>query len=179
MKTYDIITSRRSIRHYKQDEIPESTLRRLLLSMRAAPSAKNRQPWKVIVVKNVDRIQELGQYAVKKYKFFQKSPVIMVACGYPDKAFDKLGGHTNCVEVDVAIALDHLILCAWEERIGTCWIGEFDEAEAKKVLKVPGNVSIVAMVTMGFPDDNTVFETPNPKSRRDLYEIVSYEEYSD
>lgn len=178
MKTYDAITARRSIRRYEDRTIPEPTIQKLLNAMRAAPSAKNRQPWKFVVVRDRKTIQELGRRAVGKYEFFQQAPVVIAACGYPEKAFRKQGGYRNSVDVDVAIAVTNLTLSAWEDRIGSCWIGEFDEAEAKKVLNVPEEVEIVAMVTLGFPEDNTVFEKERSSTRKDLDEIVSYDEYA-
>jgi len=178
MRTYDAITTIRSIRHYEDRTIPEPTMQKLLHAMRAAPSAKNRQPWKFVVIRDRKTIQELGRRAVDKYGFFQQAPVVIAACGYPEKAFKEQGGYRNSVDVDVAIAVTNLTLSAWEERIGSCWIGEFDEAEARKVLKVPEEVEIVVMVTLGFPADSTVFEKEKTSTRKDLDEIVSYDEYA-
>ena len=177
MNTYDAITSIRSVRHYEDRAIPELTIQKLLNAMRAAPSAKNRQPWKFVVIKNRMTIQQLGRKAVCKYEFFQRAPVVIAACGYRDKAFNKQGGYRNSVDVDVAIAVTNLTLSAWEEAIGSCWIGEFDEAEAKKILGVPEDVEVIVMVTMGIPADTSVFEKAKSSRRKDLAEIVSYEEY--
>ena len=76
--------------------------------------------------------------------------------------------------VDVAIAIDHLTLVAASEGLGTCWIGAFDQKEAKRILQVPDGDKIVALLPLGYPADKL-----EAKVRKKLEEIICFEEFSD
>jgi len=74
--------------------------------------------------------------------------------------------------VDVAIALEHLILQAEEENLGTCWIGSFEEKEIKNILDIPEEARVLALTPLGYPA-----EKPPSRGRKNLEEIISYEKY--
>ena len=73
-------------------------------------------------------------------------------------------------DIDIAIALDHMTLAAAEAGLGTCWIGNFNAAEAKRVLKLPQNIEPVAFTPLGFPGPQAI----NKKSRKEMRDIVSW-----
>jgi nitroreductase len=74
--------------------------------------------------------------------------------------------------VDVSIACAYLILQAYELGLGTCWIGAFKEDEAKKILSVPDDVRVVAMIPLGYPN-----QPSSQKSRKTLDQIICFEKY--
>jgi len=74
--------------------------------------------------------------------------------------------------VDVAIALDHMILAAANEGLGTCWIGAFVEKDIKHILNVPDDVTVLALTPIGYPA-----EEPKDRGRKDQKEILSYDKY--
>ncbi len=171
MSVLDIIRDRRSIRKYKETPIPTDVLNRVLEAGRMAPSGKNLQPWKFIVVKDPETEQKLAEASVRQY-FMAKAPVILVACGFPDNCYAKMGRYMKSWPVDVAIAVEHMMLQAWEEGLGTCWIGAFEEEAVKMILGVPEEVKVLALTPLGYPD-----EDPPHKRRKPLEEIVSYEKF--
>ncbi|MEC9488147.1 MAG: nitroreductase family protein, partial [Halanaerobium sp.] len=75
--------------------------------------------------------------------------------------------------VDLAIAVDHITLAAVEEGLGTCWIGAFNQQEARNILEVPDYYQIVTLLPVGYPAD-----TPGRKSRKPLEEITDYETFT-
>jgi nitroreductase len=75
-------------------------------------------------------------------------------------------------DVDVAIAMDHLILAATDLGLGTCWIAAFDPAVAREVLGLPGEVEPIAFTPLGYPADR-----PGRKRRKELSELVRYERW--
>ena len=167
MGVFEAIKTRRSIRRYKEDLIDEETLRKVLEAARLAPSAANRQPWRFIVV--TDPIVKRSLRKAYDKEWFTSAPVIVVACAVPEEAWVRRDGEEYW-KVDVSIAMQNLVLAAWDEGLGTCWIGAFDENEAKQALGVPPNVRIVAMTPLGYPA-----ETKGPVSnRKPLSEIVHY-----
>jgi len=169
----DIIEKRKSIRSYKPQEVSEEDLNYVLEAFRKAPSAKNLQPWKLIVVKDRKKINDLA-IACNNQTFLTQAPVLIVACALEDEAYGKMGGYMNSFPVDIGIALEHLILAATERGLGTCWIGAFNEKMVKDVLDIPDNVRVVALTPLGYPA-----EEGRLRGRKSLSEIVCYDRYTD
>jgi nitroreductase len=171
MKVLEAIRKRRSVRKYKEDPIPEEALLRVLEAARLAPSGKNFQPWKFIIVKDKVLKEKLALASAGQF-FIAKAPIIIVGCGFPDKCYARLGRYMKSWSVDVTIALEHLILQAQEEGLGTCWIGSFEEEEVKAILDVPEEVKVLALTPLGYPE-----EIPPSRGRKSLDEIISYDRY--
>ena len=165
----EAIKKRQSVRSYLDKEIPEELLRQVLEAGRLAPSAKNIQPWRFIVVKD-NKIKEQLVPACKNQKFVGEASVVIVGCatnpGY------RMGNGVHSYSIDLAIALDHMSLQAAELNLGTCWIGSFYQDKVKEVLDIPEEISVVALMPLGFP------QTLGAKrGRKTLSEIVCYEKY--
>ncbi|TEU06363.1 MAG: nitroreductase [Candidatus Aminicenantes bacterium] len=171
MKVLDVIQKRRSVRKYKEDPIPEKALMRVLEAARLAPSGKNFQPWKFIIVKDKALKEKLAQASAGQF-FMAEAPIIIVGCGFPDNCYAHMGRYMKSWSVDVTIALEHLILQAQEEGLGTCWIGSFEEEEVKAILNIPENVKVLALTPLGYPD-----EIPRFRGRKSLDEIISYDRF--
>ncbi len=171
MDVYEAIKNRKSIRKYKPTPIPEETLRKILGAMRIAPSAKNLQPWKFVIVRDEEIKRKLIP-ACNNQKFIAEAPVIVAGCALEDECFAYMGGYMGSWPVDLAIAFDHLMLAAASEGLGTCWIGSFKEEKVKEVLQIPKNVRVVGLTPIGFPDEN-----PDRRPRKNLDEIVCYDRY--
>ncbi|MDW8045203.1 MAG: nitroreductase family protein [Nitrososphaerota archaeon] len=169
MNVLDVIKMRRSIRRYKPDPVEREKLVSVLEAARLAPSARNMQPWHFIVTK--PEVKEKLRMAYNR-EWFIKAPVIIVACADPSRAWVRADGEEYW-KVDVAIALQNLVLKATEEGLGTCWIAAFDEKAVKEVLNIPPHIRVVAMTPLGYPD-----EARGPVTdRKSLEEIVHYESW--
>jgi nitroreductase len=171
MKVLDVIQKRQSVRKYKEDPIPEKALMRVLEAARLAPSGKNFQPWKFIIVKDKALKEKLAQASAGQF-FMAEAPIIIVGCGFPDNCYARMGRYMKSWSVDVTIALEHLILQAQEEGLGTCWIGSFEEEGIKAILNIPENVKVLALTPLGYPD-----EIPRFRGRKSLDEIISYDRF--
>jgi len=170
---YEVIRTRRSIRSYKPDPIPEEVLTRVLDAARIAPSGSNRQPWKFIVVKDEELKRRIAK-ACHSQMFIAEAPVVIVACGYNIhyNRGEYMGDFSMLV--DVSIAFTHLILAARAEGLGTCWIGSFNNEEIKRILGIPEEVNVVAITPLGYPKDEE-FREPGP--RKPLSEIMSVDKF--
>ncbi len=171
MSVFEAIMNRKSIRRYKGDPIPEDMFTRILEAARWAPSGKNLQPWKFIVVRDKHLRQELAVASARQL-FMAEAPVTIVACGFPEESYAHMGRYMKSWSVDVAIAVEHLMLQAQEEGLGTCWIGSFEEEEVKAILRIPEKVRVLALTPLGYPDEH-----PDPGTRKPLDEIISYDSY--
>jgi nitroreductase len=169
MDVFTAIRQRRSVRAYKAVEVEEEKLKKILEAARLSPSASNRQDWKFIVARNKDTKKKLAKAAFGQ-SFIGGAPVVLVACGTESKAIMACGQPTHTVDVSIACAF--MILQACELGFGTCWIGAFEEDEVKKILEIPKSVRVVALIPLGYPD-----EDPSQRSRKDLDQIICYEKF--
>lgn len=162
----DLCRKRRSIRKYKPDAVPREKLEYVLETGRLAPSWGNRQCWRFVVVTDEEK-----RRAISMRDWHAEAPVMIVGCAYPELSGSKFD--QQYYMLDMGIAMDHMILAAAEQGLGTCWIGgQFDEPTVKQTLGIPEEVRVVALTPLGYPS-----ETPGPKDRKPMDEIVSHEKW--
>jgi nitroreductase len=171
MEFYDTVSRRLSVRSYKPDPVPEDALARILEAGRLAPSAKNLQPWRFIIVTDPKQ-RELLVPACRGQQFVAEAPVVICACAVSEQAWAGMGGYWSAEAVDVAIALEHIILAATAEGLGTCWVGAFIEEEVRRVLAIPAGVKPVALTPLGYPA-----RAAKPRGRKPLAEITCRDRY--
>ena len=176
MEVFEAIRLRRSVRAYRAEPIPREVMERMLQVLRLAPSACNYQPWKFVIVTDEQLRRDLGE-ACRGQTFVGEAPVVVVGCGSPGEAYKGMGGSGNSVDVDLAIALDHLTLAAAAEGLGTCWIGAFDEEAVKKLLHVPEDVKVVAITPLGYPAGQAALGPAPEERRKPLETIISYDRF--
>jgi nitroreductase len=157
MDFHDVVRRRRSIRSFLPREVSDEKLRRIIETGLAAPSAKNKQPWRFVVIRDAETRKALAK-AAKNQHFVAEAPVIIAACAVDTDYVMTCG--QPAYTVDVSIALDHMTMAAVVEGLGTCWIGAFHEDKAKEILGVPEQARVVALLPVGYPAAN-----PEPTSR--------------
>ena len=176
MDVFDAIKTRRSVRSYSSRPIPPDVLDRMRQALRYAPSACNYQPWHFIFVTDADLRHKVAQ-AANDQLWMAEAPITIVACGSPERAYKQVGGHGNSVEIDIAIAIDHLTLAAVAEGLGTCWIAAFSEKNVKRLLEVPEDVRVVTMTPLGYPASADLNFPLDESRRKRASEIFSSERY--
>lgn len=164
-----LIKDRYSVRAYKPDPVPEEVLNEVLEAARLAPTAANRQPIQIIVIRTTGREAELKR--VYNRDWFVTAPLVVCVCALPNQAWTRSDG-VNYAVVDAAIAMDHLILAATDAGLGTCWVAAFDPAAAREVLGLPDDVEPVAFTPLGAPASQ-----PRPKNRKPLSDLVRHERW--
>lgn len=169
MSFQDLIRKRYSVRAYKSDPVPDGALDLVLEAARLAPTADNRQAFRLIVVPTRDREQDLRRVYDKAW--FVQAPLVICVCSEPARGWVRKQDGRNYVDVDAAIVMDHLILAATELDLGTCWIAAFDPAAAREVLEVPEGLEPVLLTPLGYPDDR-----PRERKRRELDDLVLWRE---
>ena len=169
MDVAEAIQARYSCRAYQNRDVSDETLNRVFELVRLAPSARNFQEWRFVVVRNPETRAKLVSVACDQ-PFVGQAPVIIACCAETDEHIMRCGQLSYTI--DVAIAIDHFTLAAVEEGLGTCWIGAFHEHRAKELLGIPQGVRVVQLLTVGYPAD-----TPGFKSRHGLQDIVRYEHW--
>jgi nitroreductase len=156
-----------SVRRYEPRVVPDDMINDVLEAGRLAPSAANRQPWLFLLVRDEGQRRILGEAYPRDW--FWTAPVIIVVCTEPARAWVR-GDGKNYADVDGAIAMDHMTLCAAALGLGTCWIGAFDPEKVRRVLNLPAGLEPLAMTPLGYPA-----EPARDKSRKPLADVVRFE----
>jgi len=158
------IMQRRSVRKYEPKPIPEDDLHAIIEAGRHAPSAANRQPWHFIVIKDAEQKRKVAE-ACSDQKWMADAAVIIAGVGRPSVS-------DTWYAVDVAIAMQNMILAATALGYGTCWIGAFDQEQVNSVLEVPADMRVVALTPVGVPSGR-----PEARPRQPLSEFASLDRY--
>ncbi len=164
MDTMTAIMQRRSVRKYQPMPVRERDLEAILEAGRQAPSAANRQPWHFVVVLDEEQRRRVAE-ACAGQMWMAEAGAIIAGVGKPTAS-------EKWYPVDVAIAMQNMILAATALGYGTCWIGAFDQARVKEVLGVPEEMEVVALTPLGVPADR-----PEPRPRQPLEEFASRDRY--
>jgi nitroreductase len=171
MRFIELAEKRCSIRQYEPKPVPDALLNEILQAGCLAPTAKNLQPFRFVVVRDPDQLDRLaGAYPAP---FLREAPVVIAVCADPSLGWvrERHDGKNYC-EIDAAIAIDHMTLAAADAGLGTCWIGAFDPVKVRKVLQVPDGIETVALLPVGYPA-----EEGRKKTRKSLGELVLQEHF--
>ncbi len=159
MEFSDVLRTRRAVRSYRRDPVPQDKLDRLKEALQLAPSGNNREPYRFIFVLDPAKRERIAREACHQ-DFIKDAPVIMAACCEKGYSFD------------TAIAVDHMVLAATNEGLGTCWIGWFERDVVRRILNVPDNMEIPILVTIGYKAVE-----PEVKPRKPIEELVGIDAY--
>ncbi|MFN3551100.1 MAG: nitroreductase family protein [Endomicrobiia bacterium] len=190
MNFQELVLQRYSCRKFLPIAVEEEKILQCIEAARVAPSACNSQPWKFIVVNDINIKQKLVEEATsgiyKLSKFISFAPVIIVVLADKAGFLSKVGSlirNTRFYLIDIGIACEHIVLQAAELGLGSCYVGWFSEKGVKKVLKIPQNYEIPLLICLGYPE--TSYKNTDPirrhaKSnlRKDLKEILSFNIFS-
>jgi nitroreductase len=173
MDVFEAICSRRSIREYKDKPVEREKLGRMLEAARWTPSAGNMQTWEFIIVDEPAKKEKLAQLAGGQH-FIADAPATIIVLSDVEKAgrhFDERGKNLYALQ-ESAICLQNMMLEAHNQGLGTTWVGDFDEHQIRVTFDVPENVRPVALLTVGYPD-----EEPRTPSKYRVSFVTSINEY--
>ena len=178
MDIYHVLSTRRSVRKFKEKPISKETIQKIMTAAGKAPSGRNRQNWKYIVVSDKGIQTELMALCANQ-KFVADCPMTVVICGRDISASYNRGQYMGkfSMLVDTSISFTHFMLAARAEGLGTCWIGLFDNAKIKQLLNVPHGWDIAAISPLGYPANDDAFQD-NAK-RMDYEELVSENRFTE
>jgi len=166
----ELIRNRYSVRAYKPDPLEKAVLEEILGAGRLAPTASNRQPFRILVIPTEGKKEELRR--IYHREWFSQAPLVLGVCGVAKEAWVRQADGMSYLYVDAAIVMDHIILAAANLGIGTCWVANFNLQAARELLRLPEEVTPIAFTPLGYADDK-----PKEKTRRPLQDLVQYFEW--
>ncbi len=170
MELHEAVRRRKSVRSFRSTPVPDDVLRRVLEAARLAPSARNDQEWRYVIVRDRETIERVSR-AAPGQDFIAEAPVLIVCCAETDRRLMSCGHYAYAI--DSAISIDHLTLGATAEGLGTCWIGGFDPSAVRPILGIPDSIEVVELLPLGYPTDDSIVE----KKRKPIEEIAYYERW--
>ena len=172
MDIYETIKKRCSVRTYRDEPVGEDKLHRILDAGRLSPSARNRQARKFIVVRAPACRKAIAKAAEQPW--IAQAPVVIAVVGLTDYV---MPCGVPADPVDCAIAIDHMVLAAVAEGLGTCWVGHFDQDACRKLLGVPAGATIIQLLTLGYTAAAAGGEKEAPKNRLAYDKVVCEETF--
>ena len=169
MDVLKAVQKRYSCRAYQARPVEKEKLEAILNAARLAPSARNIQDWRFVVVTDEQKRKALA-HASADQAFVGQSPVVIAGCSCTNKRMNLCA--QPYASINVSIALEHIALAATSLGLATCWIGSFVPQQVRAILGIPTSIEIVELMTLGYADD----EKKSPR-RLSLKQIVSYDQW--
>ena len=174
MTFLELAKRRCSVRRFKKQQVEEEKLLKVLEAGRVAPSADNYQPLHFVVL----REEKIKARVVSTYSesWIKSAPVIIAVCGDHSLSWKREDGKDH-LDIDAAIAADHMTLQAAELGLGTCWACWFDAMKCHSILKLPESYEAIALLPLGYPE-KPCDPHRHDKRRKELRSLVSWDGFN-
>lgn len=166
MDFFEVVKDRYSVRGYESTSVEPEKLKAILEAARVAPTASNRQAFRIIVIDTTANRDKLT--AIYNREWFTEAPLVVGVCSLPGETWVR-GDGKNYSDVDAAIVMDHIVLAATALGLGTCWVAAFDASAAKELLDLDDSLEPVVFTPLGYQ------HAGNPsRQKKSLEELVIY-----
>ena len=166
----ELARKRCSVRQYSDRSVEPEQMDYVLEAARLAPSAVNKQPWRILLIESEEKRQQLQSCYDREW--FKQAPLYLIVCGNHAESWKRAEDGKDHVDVDVAILTEHLCLAAAEQGLGTCWVCNFNVARCKQLFNLPEDLEPIVLLPLGYPADESAFE--GEKKRKALTEIYAH-----
>lgn len=167
MNFLELAKERYSCRSFEDKEVEKEKIELILEAARVAPTARNLQPQRILVLTEKEELAKLSECT----RYGWNAPVIMIVCYDKDISYKRKCDGKDEGIVDTSIATTHMMLQAQYLGLGTTWIGNFDPEKAREVYKIPENLEIIAILPIGYPSKDALPSTLHSE-RNSLDEMV-------
>jgi nitroreductase len=164
MNVFDAVRTLLAVRRYQDRPVPEEVLHQVLEAGRLSPSARNKQPWRFVLVQDPETLRQLGS-AAGTGPYVAEAPAAIVVAVEPSRF----------ALSDASRAIQNILLTAWDAGVGGNWVGSGGE-EAKAILGIPDELDVVAILPLGYPAEAI---GQGKKSRKPLAEIAHRERWGE
>ena len=171
MEFEEVIRERYSVRQFSDREVEQEKIDKILEAGRLAPTAANFQPQKIFVIKSKEGLEKISRACRMTYD----APLVLLVCADLNQSWKiKMDDEFDSADMDVAIVGTHLMLEAWNQGIGSCWIRAFNSLDVREQLELPSNIKPCFLLSLGYKADDAI---PNEKmhySRKNLEDTVTF-----
>ncbi len=164
MDTFECIRTRRTTRTFLPQEIPANTMHRILEAGRLTPSARNRQPWHLIAIRDQALLQRLAPLCTTG-QFIEQARFAVAIVTDPTNRWH---------EIDGARAVQNMELAGWNDGVGTCWIGSLERDKIKELLDIPPQLHLLTILPFGYPTEP---DAPRRRTKKRPEEVFHWERF--
>jgi nitroreductase len=164
MDTFECIRTRRTTRTFLPKELPEDTIHKILEAGRLTPSARNRQPWHLIAIRDKALLQRLAPLCTTG-RFIEQASFAVAIVTDPANRWH---------EIDGARAVQNMELAGWNEGVGTCWIGGLERDQIKELLDIPPHLHLLTVLPFGYPTEP---DAPRRRTKKRPEEVFSWDRF--
>ncbi|MGL5434481.1 MAG: nitroreductase family protein [Lachnospiraceae bacterium] len=172
MNFLELAKKRYSVRDYQSKPVEAEKLDMILEAGRVSPTAANQQPNHFLVLSEASDLKKLENGTNP-----HGAPLAIIVCGNKNSAWIRPFDKSSMVDIDASIATDHMMMCAEDLGLGSCWITYFDPAIVRKEFNIPENLIPVNILVIGYPAGNPVSPTRHSNMRKPLNDIVHYKSF--
>ena len=172
MEFLELAKRRYSVRSYQTKQVEEDKLKKILEAGRVAPTGANRQPHRLIVVREAQGLEKL-----KKAANVYGAPLAVIVCADHDTSWKRSFDRKDVADIDASIVTTHMMLEAAELELGTIWICHFNPEVLKKEFNIPGNIEPVNILGIGYAGGVAQSPDRHDSLRMPLEDFVYYESY--
>ena len=158
-----------SISEFLPQAVADDSIQRIINAAQRAPSAKNRQPWRLIVIRNEDVRSKIHEAAYRQ-ESVGNAPVIIAA--RTTNIDYRMPNGQLAYPIDIGIAVSFMLVQSRAEGLGARIVTTYDETEVKEILTVPYQMRVVALMLLGYPAS-----TPLQPKRRPLNQLVAFDHW--
>lgn len=173
MKLDKLLSLRYAVRRFDTRPVEQKKLDKILEAGRLAPTAKDNQSWRVLVIRSKAALEQLKSCTPCHYN----APLALLVCGKPDTEYVRKEGEQGSAPIDVAIATTHMMLMATDLGIGTCWVMNFNPYKIRAAFHIPDDLVPTALLVCGYPREDSVI-SPRHTQRLPIEELVTVDDYA-
>ncbi len=149
MDFISLAKARYSARGFSEKKVEDEKLNKIIEAARIAPSARNSQPWKILLVKS-----DKGLEKIRKIHHGFGSSSVFVVCADTERQIKRGSTDGTYNEVDTSIAITQMALCATSLGLGTTIVGAFDPKQLSEEFDLPKNIKPMLLLPCGYPNEN-------------------------
>ena len=147
MEFMEVVAGRYSCKKYDSRPVEQAALDAILEAGRLAPTAKNLQEQHVYVVRSPEGLQKIDALTPCRYG----APLVLVVAYEKENVYTYPGGRVDSGAEDAAIVATHMILAAYDQGVGSCWLNRFDPDQARELLGLPESEEVLMLMDLGYP----------------------------
>lgn len=167
-----LVQKRYAVRSYLPKPVEAEKLERILEAGRVAPTAKNNQPHKFLVVQHLEGLEKLS-----KCTNVQGYPLAIIVCGVPSEAWVRPYDGKGMVDTDTAIVATHMLLEAADLGLGSCWMTRFDPPVIRGLFRIPEDIEPEHILAIGYASGAPQPSDRHAKTRKPLADLVVEESF--
>ena len=173
MEFEKLIAERYSVRKFTEAHLPQAVIDKILEAAHKAPTGCNYQPQRILVLNTDEALAKLRTCTRSHFN----APAAMLVCHNREESWKRSYDGALSSPVDAAIITTYLMLAAWDQGVGSCWVMHFDPAAAREAFRIPESVEPVALLVMGYPAEDAK-PLPMHFAIRPMEEVVVYDSFA-